>query len=177
MKPAEQNLVSPLTLEKMKPAERNLVSPRTTETKKSAEQNLVPPWTSETKKSAEQTLVPPQTSKKKILSYDQKLTSSETQEKKDSSDHQELINKMKSLATNDKPLHGEHAQRKSLRTRRINLKLSKIVEKKVPEANQISMSSENHETTASKTSNQNIVVKKDSSRSKVQNTNTSTIPG
>ncbi|MCD7458845.1 hypothetical protein HAX54_039390 [Datura stramonium] len=198
MKPAEQNLVSPPTSEKMKPAERNLVSPRTTETKKSAEQNLVPSRTSETKKSAEQTLVPPRTSEKKILSYDQKLTSSETQEKKDASDHQKLISsgapekkhssndqklrrsknpdQMKSLATNDKPLHGEHVQRRSLRTRRINLKLSKIVEKKVPEANQISMSSENHETIASKPSNQNIAVKKDSSRSKVQDTKTSTIP-
>ncbi|KAJ8538637.1 hypothetical protein K7X08_029933 [Anisodus acutangulus] len=199
MKPAEQNLVSPRiaemiksaelvsprTSEKMKPAEQNLVSPRTTETKKLAEQNLVSTQTTETNKSAEKNLVSPQTSEKKTLSYDQKLTSPETQEKKQisseapekkhSSDDQKLRrskiqDRMKSLTANDKPLHGERAQRKSLRTtRRINQKLTKTVEKKDPEANQIAMSSENHETTAaSKTSNQKVAVKRD--------TKTSTIP-
>ncbi|KAG5589433.1 hypothetical protein H5410_039947 [Solanum commersonii] len=192
---AAQNLTSPPTSEEMKPAEQNLVSPRTTETKKSAEPNLLSPRTTEMKKSAE---VSPPLSEKKILSYDQKPTSSETQEKKNESVDQKLISseahekkhssddqklqrsktldRKKSLAANDKPLHGEEMQRKSLRTRRINQKLFNIVDKKVPDSNQISMSSENHEKTASKSINQKTAVKKDSSRNKVQDTKTSTIP-
>ncbi|KAH0644416.1 hypothetical protein KY284_032300 [Solanum tuberosum] len=195
---AAQNLVSPPTSEEMKPAEQNLVSPRTTETKKSAEPNLVSPRTTETKKSAEQNVVSPPISEKKNLSYDQKPTSSETQEKKNESVDQKLISseahekkhssddqklrhsktldRKKSLAANDKPLHGEEMQRKSLRTRRINQKLFNIVDKKVPDSNQISMSSENHEKTASKSINQKTAVKKDSLRNKVQDTKTSTIP-
>ncbi|KAH0641722.1 hypothetical protein KY290_035157 [Solanum tuberosum] len=193
-----QNLASPPTSEEMKPAEQNLVSPRTTETKKSPEPNLVSPRTTETKKSAEQNVVSPPISEKKNLSYDQKPTSSETQEKKNESVDQKLISseahekkhssddqklrrsktldRKKSLAANDKPLHGEEMQRKSLRTRRINQKLFNIVDKKVPDSNQISMSSENHEKTASKSINQKTAVKKDSSRNKVQDTKTSTIP-
>ncbi|WMV40626.1 hypothetical protein MTR67_034011 [Solanum verrucosum] len=195
---AAQNLASPPTSEEMKPAEHNLVSPRTTETKKSAEPNLVSPRTTETKKSAEQNVVPPPISERKILSYDQKPTSSETQEKKNESVDQKLISseahekkhssddqklrrsktldRKKSLAANDKPLHGEEMQRKSLRTRRINQKLFNIVDKKVPDSNQISMSSENHEKTASKSINQKTAVKKVSSRNKVQDAKTSTIP-
>ncbi|XP_049377700.1 uncharacterized protein LOC125842447 [Solanum stenotomum] len=195
---AAQNLASPPTSEEMKPAEQNLVSPRTTETKKSAEPNLVSPRTTEMKKSAEQNVVSPPISEKKILSYDQKPTSSETQEKKNESVDQKLISseahekkhssddqklrrsktsdRKKSLAANDKPLHGEEMQRKSLRTRRINQKLFNIVDKKVPDSNQISISSENHEKTASKSINQTTAVKKDSSRNKVQDTKTSTIP-
>ncbi|KAK4729362.1 hypothetical protein R3W88_022350 [Solanum pinnatisectum] len=197
-KSAVPNLVSPRTTETKKSAEPNLVSPRTTETKKSAEPNLVSPRTTETKKSAEQNVVSPPITEKKNLSYDPKPISSETQEKKNESDDQKLISseahekkhsshdqklrrsktldRKKSLAANDKPLHDEEMQRKSLRTRRINQKLFNIVDKKVPEANQISMSSKNHEKIASKPINQKTAVKKDSSRNKVQDTKTSTIP-
>ncbi|CAN4077404.1 unnamed protein product [Withania somnifera] len=195
---AVQNLVSPRTSEKMKSAEQDLVSPPALEKMKPAEPDLISPPTSEKMKSAEQNLVSPPTSEKKNISYDQKLSRSETRERKHESDDQKLISseapekkhpsddqklrrsknldQTKSLASNDKPLHGKYVQRKSLRPRRINQKFSKTVEKKVSEANQISMSSESPEATSSKLSNQKIAVKKDSSRNKVQETRTSTIP-
>ncbi|KAF3653951.1 putative protein KTI12 -like protein [Capsicum annuum] len=190
---ASQTLVSAQTSENTKPAEQTLVSPPISEKMKPAEQNLASPRTSEMEKSPGQKVASPPMSEKKISSYDKKLTSPEIQEKKHEPDDRKLINsdapvkkhspddqklrrsknpdKAKSLAANDKPLHGDRVQRKSSRTRRLNQKLTKTVEKKVPEAESV-----NPETSASKPSNQKIAVKKDSSRNKVHDTKTSTVP-
>ncbi|XP_033516121.2 uncharacterized protein [Nicotiana tomentosiformis] len=179
---AEQNLVSPRTTEKIKSAEQNLVSPRNLEKKISSDdQKLTSPESQEKKHASDdQKLTSPESQEKKHASDDQKLISSEAPEKKHSSDDRKLLHsktpeRMKSSTVNDKPLQGEHAQRRSVRTRKTNEKLSKIIEKKVLETNQISISSENTETTASKTRNQKITVKKDSSRGKLQDTKTSSL--